>query len=91
MKQITVRGIPNKIESIIKKEAKIKGLSLNRAIISLLEKAAGKKGKEKKNRILYHDLDNLSGLWTKEEAETFEINLNLQRKIDENLWKNKEL
>lgn len=88
MKQITIRGIPDEVERIIKREADKKGLSLNKALLSLLEKGAGTKGREKKKKTaLSHDLDHLAGVWSKEEAETFERNLKLQRKIDEDLWK----
>lgn len=90
LKQITIRGIPDEIERVIKKEAKTKGLSLNKAFISLLEKATGVKEKGKIKETFYHDLDHLSGLWTKEDAKTFERNLEFQRKIDEGLWKNRE-
>jgi len=71
MKQITIRGIPDQIENIINKEAKRKGVSLNKAFISLLESAAGIKAKEKKSKVIYHDLDHLFGVWTKEEAADF--------------------
>ena len=85
MKQITIRGISNEIERIIKKEAKAKGLSLNKTFISLIEKATGIKKKEKKT--LHHDLDHLSGVWTKEEVSAFKKTMEFQRKIDEDLWK----
>jgi len=87
LKQITVRGIPGEVEKMIKKEAERKGLSLNKTFISLLERAAGTKGKEKKKKALYHDLDHLSGVWAKEEGGTFKRNLQFQREIDEDLWK----
>ncbi len=87
MKQITIRGIPDEIEKIIKKEAKAKGLSFNKAFISLLEKATGLRAKGKKKKVLYHDLDHLFGIWTKEEAAAFDKSLKLQREIDEELWK----
>jgi len=87
LRQITLRKIPDEVEKIIKREANRKGLSLNKAFISLLERAAGAKGKEKKKRIIYHDLDHLSGIWAKEEAKIFVKNLEFQRKIDEGLWK----
>jgi hypothetical protein len=84
---MTVRKIPNEVERMIKKEAEKKKLSLNKAVVSLLEKAAGVKGEEKKKKTLCRDLDHLSGIWTKEEAKTFKKELQLQRKIDEGLWK----
>ena len=90
MKQITIRGIPGEVEKVGKKEAERKGMSLNKAFISLLEKAAGIKKEAKKKKSLYHDLDHLCGIWTKEEAKAFERNLELQREIDEDLWKKAE-
>ncbi|MEI9479111.1 MAG: hypothetical protein WCO26_21415 [Deltaproteobacteria bacterium] len=91
MKQITLRGIPEDIEKKAKKEADSKGLSLNKAFLSLLKGSAGMSLKAKKrNKTLNHDLDHLSGKWTKEEAETFDRNLGLQRRIDEDLWKKTE-
>ena len=88
MKQITLRGIPVDIEKMIKREAERKGLSLNKAFISLLEKAADTKEKVQKRKSLHHDLDHLCGIWTRREAEEFTKNVELQRAIDEDLWKN---
>lgn len=90
MRQITLRGIPDEIENMLKKEARKKGISLNRAFISFLEKAAGTKGKERHKKIYYHDLDHLSGIWTEEEGEIFTTLLDSQRQIDEELWKKSE-
>jgi len=89
LKAITIRGIPAEIEKKIRKEAKKKGISLNRALVAFLEKAAGVKGQDK-NKTLYHDLDHLSGLWNEEETRTFQKNLEFQRKIEEDLWKKTE-
>ena len=91
MKQMTLRGIPEEVEKKVKKEAERKGLSLNKAFLSLLEGSAGIRQKAKKrNKTLNHDLDHLSGRWTKEEAESFGRSLGLQRRIDEDLWKKTE-
>lgn len=87
MKQITIRDIPHEIERLIKQEADKKGLSLNKAFLALIEKATGIKAKEKKKKNLHHDLDRLSGVWTKDDAAAFEKRLELQRRIDEGLWK----
>ena len=88
MKQITLRGIPVDIERMIKREADRKGLSLNKAFISLLEKTTGTKEKAQKRKFLHHDLDHLCGIWTKREADEFIKNVEFQRTIDEDLWKN---
>jgi len=88
LKQITLRGIPVDIERMIKREAERKGMSLNKAFISLLEKATGTKEKVQKRKSLHHDLDHLCGIWTKKEAEEFTKTVEFQRTIDEDLWKN---
>ena len=61
MKQVTIRSIPDEVKKTVQKEAERKGVSLNKAIISLLERAMGTKAPEKKKRVLYHDLDHLAG------------------------------
>jgi hypothetical protein len=87
LKQITVRGIPLDIEKMIKREAGRKGLSFNKAFISLLEKTTGTKQKTQKSGSLHHDLDHLCGVWTRREAQEFTKNVESQRTIDEGLWK----
>jgi hypothetical protein len=87
MKQITIRKIPEEIEKEIRKEAKEKKLSLNKAFLSLLEKTTGAKKRREKN--IYHDLDRFCGIWTEADAGKFGKSLALQRGIDEELWKQK--
>ena len=87
MKQMTIRGIPAEVQKAVKREAERKGLSLNRAFISVLERAVGGESREKKKKVLHHDLDHLAGLWSREESAAFEQNLRAQRKVDEELWK----
>lgn len=79
MKQITLRGVPVEIERKIRKEAEKKGLSLNKAFISLLEKTAGTKKKTHEKKLLRHDLDHLCGIWTRKESEEFIKNIESQR------------
>jgi hypothetical protein len=87
MKQITIRSIPDDVKKTVRKEAAQKGVSLNKAIISLLERVEGTKALEKKKKVLYNDLDHLAGLWSREEAAEFDKNLKAQRKVDAELWK----
>ena len=87
MKQITIRGIPEGVEKVIRKEAVRKKTSLNKALVSLLEKAAGTAAPDRKKPVQYHDLDHLAGLWVREEAAAFDKALDAQRTIDEDLWK----
>ncbi len=83
MKQLTIRGIPSEIEKTIKEEARKKGLSYNKALISLLKKAVGA---ERESRV-YHDLDEFCGIWVNDNEPTLEHSLQEQRTIDESLWK----
>jgi hypothetical protein len=85
VKGVTIRGIPREVEETIRKEAKQKGLSVNKVVISLLEKATGQRVATRKTR--YHDLDHFSGVWKEAEEKTFIKNLAAQRQIDEELWK----
>lgn len=87
MKQITIRGIPKDVEKIVKREATRKKTSINKVLVSLLEKAAGTSSTEQKGPVLYRDLDHFAGLWAKEEAAAFNKALDAQRMIDEDLWK----
>lgn len=85
MKQLTIRGLPPEIEKKVADEASRNGLSYNKAIISLLRKAADT-GKNSRKAV-YHDLDHLCGSWNEQEGAEFETQLLEQRRIDENLWK----
>lgn len=87
MKPLTVRGIPSDIERVIHQEAREKKVSLNKALLFLLEKAAGKKKGARNGKTLYHDLDRFSGVWTKADEKEFAKAFGVQRKVDEALWK----
>lgn len=81
---VTLRNLPKKMDRTIQKRAKEKGLSVNKAVISLLEEHLGMKtGKPSAE---YHDLDALAGAWTKAEADTFDKRLAEQRSIEPELW-----
>jgi len=85
MKVVTLRKVPPEVGKIVQRRARERGTSINKAVISLLEDAAGIRRKEHGPR-LYHDLDALAGSWTKEEAATFEEVLRNQRRVDPELW-----
>jgi len=53
MKAVTLRGLPSDIADAIRKEANRKGMSLNKAVISLL---ANRMGKKKSRQIRHHEL-----------------------------------
>lgn len=87
MSQVTLRGIPEDIEHIVKKEAKESGTSLNKAFISLLRRGAecqtrptsGKKSQS-------GEFNAFLGLWSEDDAASFNASIKTQRRIDEEIW-----
>jgi len=82
---ITVRNLPPAVAKAVRERARKEKLSLNKAIVRLLEEATGA-GTGKK-RVVHHDLDKFFGTWTKEEADAFDEALREQRQIDPEMWK----
>jgi plasmid stability protein len=85
MKAVTLRNLPPSLDRTIRQRAKKKGVSVNKVVISLLQEHLGESEKRPVRR--YHDLDELAGSWTKQEAEAFERALAKQRAIDPEMWK----
>jgi hypothetical protein len=84
MKAITLRNLPPKIVRTVQQRAKLKKISVNKAVIELLEESAGRNTK-KKFPVHYHDLDELTGTWTNEEAAEFDRLIAEQRTAEPNL------
>jgi hypothetical protein len=84
MKAITLRNLPPELAKAVRKEANRQRTSINRAVISLLQR---KTEPRKKRPREYDDLDSLAGSWNKNEAAAFENALAAQRTLDPELWK----
>jgi plasmid stability protein len=85
MKAITLRNIPPEIQKAIRAKAKEKGISMNRAVLELLEERLGTQGKRRKK--VYTDLDFLFGSWTQAEADEFNKALEEQRRVYPEDWR----
>jgi hypothetical protein len=86
MTAITVRNLPPELARLIRQKAKREKVSMNRAVIGLLEEATGL-GKSTKPEVLHHDLDHLAGVWSREEyAEIMEA-VREQRQVEPEMWK----
>ena len=79
---ITLRKLPPELQRRIRRRAKERGISLNRAVIELLEANTGRRPEP-----VHEDLDFLVGAWSEEEADVFEQELSRQRETDPELWK----
>lgn len=86
MKVVTVRQIPHELARAIERRARAARTSVNKAVIGLLEEAAGL-AKKNGTWTRHHDLDALAGTWTREEAAAFNRSLQAQRRIDPDVWK----
>lgn len=84
MKAITLRNIPPAIEKAIRAKARQKKISVNRAVLELLEERVGV---SERKRVVHHDLDHFIGSWTVKETKEFDEALGEMRTIDPGLWK----
>lgn len=86
MKAITLRNLPPQIARTVQQRARQKKTSVNKAVIELLEESTGG-NTQKKTPVRHHDLDQLIGTWTTEEAAEFDKLIAEQRTVDPSLWK----
>ena len=86
MKTVTVRQIPPALARVIEQRARRRRSSINKAVLGLLEEAAGLAG-YRSAPAHHHDLDALAGAWTREEAKEFDRALRAQRPVDPDLWR----
>lgn len=85
MKAITLRNLPSDLDKAIRKRARGKRMSVNKAVIGLLEEHLTQD--KVKRTELHHDLDDLCGSWTEDTAAAFDQALATQRAIDSDVWK----
>jgi hypothetical protein len=77
-----LRGIPEEVMALLKREAKRLRTSVNVLILKMIEKGLGFSCKKSS----YHDLDHLAGSWSPAEEKIFEENTKQFEKIDKELW-----
>jgi len=84
MKAITLRNLPDAVARLVRHKADTEGISLNRAVILVLEERLGLARQRSERR--HHELDGLAGAWSEAEARAFNQALAAQRAIDPELW-----
>ena len=85
MGAITLRNLPPQVARAIREKARKERLSMNKAVIRLLEEATG--ATREAHKVVHHDLDGFFGTWTREEADAFDQALREQRQIEPEMWK----
>jgi hypothetical protein len=85
MKSITIHGLDETLDRLIRKRAKKHGKSLNKTIKKLLEEALGiDKKPPSGNR---DDFLDLFGIWTAREVKQFMTTTKDLEKVDREDWK----
>jgi len=84
MTALTIRKIPIPVEKAIREKAAREHVSLNKAVVGMLEESVT--GKQKTQSRRYHDLDWLYGTWNRKQSAEFQKRLTETRKIDRELW-----
>lgn len=84
MKAVTLRNVPADVQKAIRAKARQKRISVNKAVLELLQERVGILQNQKKTR--HHDLDALAGSWSAAEEKAFQRAVGAARRIDEDLW-----
>ncbi len=86
MNQLTVRGFDDELCAIMRRLAKQEGISMNQVALRLLRKGAGITDNKGNPNAIGPSLDDLFGLWSREEAESFNAALEVFETVDESAW-----
>lgn len=82
MHTLNIRGIGDSLYGRIKSEAQSRGLSINKFLVASLSGLFGEKEK-----LEYHDMDDLFGDLSEAEYKQVEEAIAESRVIDDELWK----
>jgi len=85
-KDIRLSNIDSLLYERLKYEAERQGMDLKTLIILIIRKSLGLE-KIRNKKIVYNDLDYLSGTWSKDEHKDFINNTSELSTIDAELWK----
>ena len=86
MNQLTVRGFDDELSASLRRLAKREGISLNQAALRLLRKGAGLSDGKGNPNAVGNSLDDLFGVWSREEADSFDTALEFFETVDESAW-----
>ena len=86
MNQLTVRGFDDELSAIMRRLAQREGISLNQAALRLLRKGAGLTDSKGNPNAIGTSLDDLFGVWSRDEADSFDAALEVFEAVDESAW-----
>ncbi len=79
--QYTIRGISDRMDTLIRERATSEGKSLNETVLDALKAGLGLSG----DRVRYADLDDLAGTWVNDPE--FDRAITEMDRVDPELWK----
>ena len=83
MKTITIRNVSPDIAAALEAERRLRGLSLNRTVLSLMHEALGLSNPRRRS----NGLRRFAGTWTEVQFRAFEKAVASFQAIDEDMWK----
>jgi len=83
MASITIHGLEDPLDSLIREKARRQGISLNKVIKQLLAESLGL---SQKNNTPENDFADFSGVWSPEDLEEFIGNTEALSHIDPRDW-----
>ena len=86
MKNMTLRGLDLQLADKLRQAAKQEGKSVNQFVLETLKTRLGLE-KEKRFTAVHHDMDHLFGRWSTQEFEEIQGQIEMERTIDEELWR----
>ncbi len=84
MRSITIHGVGEDADKLIKKRAKSEGRSVNKVVKGLIEESLGLGPRQSDHR---EDFAEFCGLWSEEEAASFLEAVADLEKIDKDDWR----
>ena len=87
MKQLTIRGFDDALARRIRRVARAEGVSLNQAVIRLLQKGAGLDQSTDEPEVIGDALDHLIGTWSDDEAAELARAVGDFETIDLEMWR----
>ena len=86
MNQLTIRGFDDELARRLRRVARERQISLNKAALLLMRTAAGLETGEGQPNVIGNSLDALMGIWSEDEAAEFREATKAFDRIDEDLW-----